>query len=100
MPTTPMAMAIGRRRKASTIMSARPTSDSVMRSGGGLRGARRARREDLEDVHAAGECDHRGHEIDERPDRNAQHVGGVAVPGDLARLDPRLPREEEHDGGA
>src|SRR3954471_19972140 len=101
MPTTPMASAIGNRRNASTSMNNRPMSDSLMApSGRRLGGARSARREHLEYVHHAGEGDHRGHEVDERPDGDAQHVGGVPVAVDLARLDPGLPREEEHKRGA
>src|SRR6185295_10463809 len=97
MPTTPIESAIGRRRKASTSMMPRPISDSVMKLGGHLVGARSARHEHLEDVHDAGEADHQGHEVHEGPDGDAQHVGRVGIAGDPVRLDPDLPGEEEHD---
>src|SRR6185369_2318944 len=101
MPTTPMASAIGIRSSASSIIASRPISVSVMTgSGGRLVGAAFAGHEYLVAVHEAREGDHRVHEIDEWPHRNAQHVGGVAIGGDRASLDPDLPGQEEHDRGA
>ena len=41
-----------------------------------------------------------GHEIDERADRDAQHLGGVAIAGDLAGLDPDAPGEPEEQEAA
>src|SRR4249920_3129962 len=100
MPTTPMASAIGMRTNASTIITSRPTSVSIMAASGGcLVAAGAARHEHLVDVHQPGEADHRIHEVYERAHRNAQHVSGVAVAVDLAGLDPDLPGQEEHDRG-
>src|SRR5258706_9051254 len=99
MPTMPMESAIGTRTNASTIMAASPISASVMRSGRGLRAASRAGHEDLEDVHQRGKQDHPRHEVDERPDGDAQHVGRVAISGDAVRLDDHLPREEKEGRG-
>src|SRR5258706_13213866 len=94
MPTIPMESAIGTRTNASTIMAASPISASVMRSGSGLRAASRAWHEDLEDVNQRREQDHPRHEVDERPDGDAKHVGRFAISGDAVRLDAILPVEE------
>src|SRR3990172_9659167 len=98
MPTMPIESAIGIRTNASTSIASRPTRASVMPGcgprdwlSGRLRGARLEGKENLVQVYQAGEQDHRGHEIDEGTDQDLEHVGGIAVAGDLARLDPDLP---------
>src|SRR6476620_12449530 len=97
MPTMPIESAIGMRTNASTIMARSPSSASAIRLRGRLRFASRAGHEDLEDVHQRGEEDHPRHEVDERADRDPQHVGRVAVAGDAVRLDDHLPGEAEEE---
>src|SRR3954467_5673218 len=99
MPTMPIDSAIGMRTNASSSIASRPTSASVIASGGRLGGARRAGHEPNVQVDESGQRDHPGHEIDERADQHLDDVGGVAVGGDAARLDPDLPGVNAIDRG-